>query len=178
MACSPSKAPVKAKTHHEIPIETLLSRGIVPYNAQYKSRYYDLLPYLFYNAGDDFIEIKGDYYSLKHPIHNQVNIMVGFWADYGKYKNVLLAYVWVNSPNQTAADTSSVQVSSSKHGLLLTTPWKKSPYRTGFRKELFFTKQIELAYKAEIIDKLYDDVITVTVDGHKYQLLNPEFKLD
>ena len=178
LSCSSSKAPVKTNYGPQIPIKKLLSQGIVPYHSEYKSRYYELLPYLYYNGGGDFIEVKGDFYSLRHPIHKEVNIMVGFWADYVKLKDVLLAFVWVQGYNKAAVDTSLVQVFSSKHGQLLNTPFRKSPYRTGFYKEAMLTKKIPLEKSSDIIKKLYDDVITIIVDGYKYELLNPELELD
>jgi hypothetical protein len=36
---------------------------------------------------------KGDYISLAHPNHKEVNIICGFWSEYLEYKNILLKFV-------------------------------------------------------------------------------------
>jgi len=162
----------------EISSEILQEQQIVPINDHYKSNYYKLLPYLYYNGRSDFKRIKGDYYSMSHHIHKEVNIMAGFWDDYGGHKNVLVASVWVEGFNEEALDTLQIQVHSSKHGFLKITPKKRNPNRHTFFKELCFTKVIELEERADILNKINDDVIIVSVNGYKYELLTPEIRLD
>lgn len=162
----------------EIPTEALRKKGIVPINDHYKSNYYRLLPYLYYNGRSDFKRIKGDYYSMLHPIHKEVNITAGFWQEYGKLSNVLITSVWVEGYSQEALDSLQIQVYSSKHGFLKLSPMKRNPNRHTLFEELFFTKNIELDERSDILDKIHDDVITVSVSGYKYELLNPELELD
>lgn len=49
---------------------------------------------------------------------------------------------------------------------------------SNFNNEIAYTVKIPLEYERQIIDKVYDDVVTITVNGYKYEMLNPELKLD
>lgn len=115
---------------------------------------------------------------MLHPIHKEVNITAGFWQEYGKLSNVLITSVWVEGYSQEALDSLQIQVYSSKHGFLKLSPMKRNPNRHTLFEELFFTKNIELDERSDILDKIHDDVITVSVSGYKYELLNPELELD
>lgn len=162
----------------EIPLEELYNRGIVPYNSSYKSNYYRIMPYLYYNSGNNFREIKGDFISLKHPIHEEVNLMVGFFSRYGNYRNVLQALIWVKSTNKEGLKNIEIEVQSSKHGQLQFTPRKQNPNRPKFSEDFLYTRQIKLNRPSDILEKIKDDVITITIDGQKYELLNPEIQLN
>ncbi len=162
----------------EIPLEELHNRGIVPGRSTYKSSYYRIMPYLYYNSGDNFIEVKGDLISLKHPVYDEVNLMVGFFSRYGKYKNMLLALIWVKSSDKELLKNIDIYVHSSKHGQLLLSPKKQNFHRPRFSKDFLYTRNIELDEPSDILEKIKDDVITIMVDGQKYELLNPEIQLN
>lgn len=177
-SCSSSKPIVEKNYSPPIPIEKLLNRGIVPYNKDYKSQYFDLFPYLYFNRGNQFINIKGDYFSLKHPTLKEVNVSVGLWTKYGKKRNILRAQVWVEGYTKATLDTCSIMATSSKHGYLTGQGFTKNPYRKGYHKEVVFEKQFELENSSELLKLIDDDVITITVNGQEYQFLNPELILD
>ena len=168
----------KVKRLPSIPSKELLKNGIVAPQTPYKSRYYSVLPYLYFNGRGDFKSMRGDYYSLAHPNHKEVNITGGFWSEYGEHKNTLLALVWVEGYNKKILDTLTIQVKSSKHGILKLTPRKRNQYRHSIFEERFYTTELTLDKKTDIVKKVYDDVITIYVGGYKYELLNPELKLD
>lgn len=121
---------------------------------------------------------KGDYISLAHPNHKEVNIICGFWSEYLEYKNILLAQVWVEGYNKKMLDTLTIQVKSSKHGILKLTPKKRNKGRYSIFEERLYTTEIALDKKTDILKKVYDDVITIFVGGYKYELINPELILD
>lgn len=174
-----SKDIEKAKPTPFIPRKVLLKNGIVvPTVSSYKSRYYSMLPYLYFNGRGDFKSIKGDYISLAHPNHKEVNIICGFWSEYLEYKNILLAQVWVEGYNKKMLDTLTIQVKSSKHGILKLTPKKRNKGRYSIFEERLYTTEIALDKKTDILKKVYDDVITIFVGGYKYELINPELILD
>lgn len=154
----------------QISTKKLLQNNIIPPNSHYKSRYYSMLPYLFYNG-------KGDYFSLKHPIYEEVNIMIGYWEELGEYRNILLAVVWVKSKTQYDLTNLDINVVSSKHGLMIP-KYRHRDRDSNFNNEIAYTVKIPLEYERQIIDKVNDDVVTITVNGYKYEMLNPELKLD
>ena len=58
--------------------------------------------------------------------------------------------------------------------------FKSKPKNNPFSKiqqRILFTKEIEINNDFEIIDKIYDDVITVTIGDQNYKFLNPELEL-
>lgn len=160
-------------------IKQLQENNIIPPNNNYKSRYYSFLPYLYDNGNNDFISIRGDYYSAKHPKYRSINITCGFRKEYGELRNVLKSNIWINSRSKTDFNDLNIQVESSKHGKMRPTLFKRNDSRNpDYNIEYIFHTEIAIDSSSQIIEKVKDDYITITVDGYKYEMLNPEQSFD
>ena len=177
-ACGSHKSTERVKRLPSYSVEELKKRDIIAHETPYKARYYSILPYLYYNGRKDFIKGRGDYYSAFHPYYKEVNLSAGFWSEAYEKKNVLIAQVWVEGYDQRNLDTLVIQARSSKHGILKLTPRLRNKYRHSIFEERLFMVEIDLENRRDVVKKVYDDVITVIVNGYKYELLNPELELD
>jgi hypothetical protein len=161
----------------EINPKILNEKGIVGYNANYKKNYFRLLPYFFYNGNGTFNEILGDSYNVDYLIDYDINIMPGFWSEYGEYKNVLLVLISKANSKNLQLKNIPISVKSSKHGMFEAGDLTKSGFNEN-QQGVLFIKKLELQNKYDILNKIYDDVITVTIGGQIYKFLNPEIDLN
>ena len=68
MNCGSNANRTKMKITSEITMEVLTKKGIVARFPKYKKLYPTLLPYLFYNNNNTFIELQGDFFNLKKTV--------------------------------------------------------------------------------------------------------------
>lgn len=176
-SCESQKEVSKIRRLPQIKTSELLQRNIIPINDFYKDRYYSMLPYLCDNSSGDFVKVLGDYFSLKHPKYDQVNIMVGYFEKLGKYKNTLLTSVWIKAKNKKDFDSLDIKVRSNLHGEM---PGKYIFRKRdmNFNQEFHFTVQIPLESKKQIVEKLLNDYITIIVNAHEYRMFSPEIKFN
>tara|TARA_R110001592_G_scaffold156791_3_gene387464 strand:+ start:5435 stop:5884 length:450 start_codon:yes stop_codon:yes gene_type:complete len=120
LSCSSSsklnKSATRPEISPEIPITKLSEKGIAAINPNYKNNYYSLMPYLFWNGDGNFNTIQGDFYNVKYGNNSDINIMTGFWGDYGVYKNALVILIALSNSSSEPINNISIAVQSSKNG--------------------------------------------------------------
>ncbi|TDQ32220.1 hypothetical protein [Zeaxanthinibacter enoshimensis] len=175
-SCSSSSQIVLDEIEPEIPLNVLHKNGIAAMNPDYKGNYFNLLPYLFYNKGNTFNEIQGDFYNLDYMATSDINIMTGFWKKYDGYKNALIVLIALSSTSTHLNHEVPIQVVSSKNG-----PLKRGRvFRNAINKSqqrILFVKELELENTHDVLKKIDDDVISVRIGEQVYEFLNPEFQL-
>ena len=116
---------------------------------------------------------------LDNVKNNQIanlNLMVGYWKNYGYYKNTFIVLAAMSENSKGSLNEIPISVKSSKFGVFLKGKPKNNPF-SKIQQRILFTKEIEINNDFEIIDKIYDDVITVTIGDQNYKFLNPELEL-
>lgn len=178
LSCSSSSKLAKFKIKPEIPIAKLNEKGIAVINPNYKRNYYRILPYLFYNSNEVFNEVKGDFYNVKYNLSSNLNIMSGFWSEYGEYKNSLIVLIGMSNSSTIPLKGIPITVKSSKHGVFekKTKLWGNN-ITNQIQQRVLFVKKLELNKKYDVINKVFDDVITVKIGEQIYEFLNPEMEL-
>jgi hypothetical protein len=164
----------------EISQTKLNQHKIVSFNPNYKGSYFRLLPYLYNNSNNTFNQIQGDYYNIDLHIHSSVNIMPGYFREYGKYrelKNVLVVQIMMGYPSKFSLNSLPISVSSSKHGY-----FKRNELYdlqiNHIQQEALYVKKLEIANEYDVLEKVRNDTITVTIGGQVFEFLNPEIELD
>ncbi len=178
LSCSSSSKLLRPQIQPEIPIAELCSKGILPFNTNYKKSYYKILPYLFFNEGGTFIKIHGDFYNLKFNSNSDINIMPGFWSDYGSHQNSLIVLVSLSETSKLPLKDIPISVESSKHGTFEKEKLIGNQGINRVQQRILFVKKLELENEYDVLNKINDDVITVTIGGQIYKFLNPELSLD
>jgi len=176
--CSSGSKAVVPEVSPEVPISVLNKNGIATINENYKRNYFRILPYLFYNKADAFNEIQGDFYNVKYYKVSNINIMVGFWSEYEKYKNSLVVLITLTNTSSLPIKDVSISVSSSKNGYFKKGSLDGKTKIERIQQRVLFVNELELENKLSVLDKIDDDVITVTINGQDYVFLNPEMKLE
>jgi hypothetical protein len=180
-ACSSSSKLIepesKPEFKPEIPVEILNQRGIAYINSKYKRDYFEIMPYLFYNENNTFNGTQGDFYNVTYKNSSNLNIMVGYWEKYGDHKNVLVVFIALTDSSTLPLKGMPITVESSKHGKFINEKLRNTKlYRV--QQRVLFVKELQLENRYDILDKMIDDVITVTIDGEIYHFLNPELELN
>ena len=168
----------KPEIKPEILSSKLSANGIVAINPKYKQSYYRLLPYLFLNENGIFNEIQGDSYNVKFNIDSDLNIMPGFWNDYGTYQNSLIVLIANSGTSTLPVMNIPISVESSKHGIFARGKIIGNDQEIKSQQQVLFVKKLELENRFDVLNKINDDVITVKIGGQIYRFLNPELKLD
>ena len=166
----------KREIKPEIPIKILNKKGIVAHSKKYKSQYPRLLPYLLYNENNVFNNFKGDFMNVKNNEVSNINLMVEYVREYGNYKNSLIVLIakWDNTIG--SLKRIPISVKSSKYGDFSKTYLRDDEIDRS-QQRILFTRQIHINNDFDILDKIYSDVITVTIGEQKYNFLNPEFEI-
>ncbi len=178
VSCSSASKLPRPEIQSAILSSNLNTNGIIAINPKYKQSYYRLLPYLFFNENGTFNEIQGDFYNVKFNINSNLNIMPGFWSDYGTYQNSLIVLIAMSGTSTVPIKAIPISVESSKHGvfeqgnLIGNNPFNQSQQR------VLFVKKLELENRFEVLNKINDDVIIVKIGAQIYKFLNPEIELD
>ena len=176
-SCTTNKSIVKSTHIPQEQTNKILKMEIISMSKHFKTQNYEVLPYLYYNKQGDYNKIKGDYFSLRHPKYEEVNLLVGFWKNYGNSENILKAQVWVKSNTKSTFNKLDIEVASLKHGKMLVTPMNRNTHRSKkSNKELSFVIKLSINNNQQLVDKISGDAITITVDGYKYTMLNPFIK--
>ena len=170
ISCSSTSQLPRPEIQSEIPVSKLNSNRIAAINPNYKNSYFRLLPYLFFNESSTFNEIQGDFYNVKFNANSNLNIMPGFWSEYGNYKNSLIVLIAMSETSTLPIKDIPISVEQEK--LIGNNQINKSQQR------VLFVKKLELENQFDVLDKINDDVITVKIGEQIYTFLNPEIKLD
>lgn len=176
-ACSSSSKIIKPEFKPEFSIDILSKKGIAAIYPDYKKNYFKVFPYLFYNEQNTFNEIQGDFYNVTYKINDNLNILTGYQRRYRKYKNVLIVLIALSDSSKLPLNKLPISVESSKHGSFTKSKLGYSAYNQKQQRVLFI-KKLALKNKYDILNKIYDDVITVTIGGQVYTFLNPELELN
>jgi hypothetical protein len=178
-SCSSTTKLTRPEIQPEILSSKLNANGITAIKPNYKQSYFRILPYLFLNKSETFNEIQGDFYNVKFNVNSNLNIMPGFWQDYGNYHNSLIVLIAMSGTSKLPLKNIPISVESSKHGVF---EQKKLIVNNQFYKRyqrVLFVKKLELENRFfDVLNKINDDVITVKIGGQIYTFLNPEIKLD
>ncbi|SDB23429.1 hypothetical protein SAMN03097699_0223 [Flavobacteriaceae bacterium MAR_2010_188] len=178
IGCGSSSNLNKPDYKKEIPINVLGERGIIPINSHYKGMYPYLLSYVFYNDNNSFNKIQGDFYNLKHSKSGQVNIMPGYWKEYGDIKKSFIVVIAMTDSSTASLKNLPTSVKSSKYGFLVQREFNK-PNEFDIRQQRqLFIKNLDVENDWDILEKVEDDVITVTIGEQSYTFINPEFAIE
>ncbi|WP_145758334.1 hypothetical protein [Sediminicola sp. YIK13] len=178
VSCSSISQLPRPEIQSEILSSKLNSNGIAAINPNYKKSYFRLLPYLFFNESGTFNEIQGDFYNVKFNVNSNLNIMPGFWSDYGNYQNSLIVLIAMSGSSTLPIKDTPISVESSKHGVFEKKKLIGNSQINKSQQRVLFVKKLELENPFDILNKINDDVITVKIGGQVYTFLNPEIKLD
>ena len=162
----------------EILSSKLNANGITAINPNYKQSYFRLLPYLFFNENETFNEIQGDFYNVKFNVYSNLNIMAGFWRDYGTYQNSLIVLIAMSGTSTLPIKDIPISIESSKHGVFEQGKLIGNNQINKSQQRVLFVKKLELENRFDVLNKINDDIITVKIGGQVYKFLNPEIKLD
>ncbi|RZS93633.1 hypothetical protein [Aquimarina brevivitae] len=177
ISCGVKPKQAKPAYNNELSQEQLLAKGIVPISAKYKNSYFRVFPYLFYNKGNAFNSIAGDFFNVKYKTSN-FNIMVGFYKKYEGYENVQVVLVSMSENSKIPLKDQVLSATSSKHGDFSLVKLDQKNYYIRTLQQVLLINPLVINNDADILDKLYDDVITVTISDQEYTFLNPELKLE
>jgi len=174
LSCSSSSKLPKPEIKLEIPITKLNEKGIVAINPNYKRNYYRILPYLFFNSSEAFNEIKGDFYNVKYKLSSNLNIMPGFFSQYGEYKNSLIVLIGMSNSSTIPLKGIPITVKSSKYGVFEKKAklWGNNETNQ-IQQRVLFVKKLELNKKYDVINKVFGDVITVKIGEQIYVIFKP-----
>ncbi|MDO1512395.1 hypothetical protein Q2T41_06990 [Maribacter confluentis] len=178
VSCSSTSQLPRPEIQSEILASKLNSHGIAAINPTYKKSYYRILPYLLFNESGTFNEIQGDFYNVKFNVNSNLNIMPGFWRDYGKYKNSLIVLIAMSRSSTLPIKGIPISVESSKHGVFEKKKLIGNSQVNKSQQRVLFVKMLELENRYDVLNKINDDVITVKIGEQVYTFLNPEIKLD
>ncbi|MFD2585340.1 hypothetical protein ACFSQJ_00250 [Croceitalea marina] len=165
----------------EIPISRLNENAIATISPNYKDSYFRLLPYLFFNANGTFNEIQGDFYNVKFNTSSNINIMPGFWRDYGDYKNSIIVLIALSETSSIPIKDIYISVESSKNGVFIRekiNEGHKLDYISRSQQRVLFFKELSLENQYDVLNKINDDVLTVKVGEQVYKFLTPELELN
>ncbi len=160
----------------EIPIEILNKKGIVTHSRNYKSQYPRLLPYLLYNENNVFNNFAGDFVNVKNDELSNLNLMVEYDREFGNYKNSLIVLIAKSDNSIGSLQKIPISVKSSKYGNF-SKAYLKDDKINKSQQRILFVRKIKINNDFDILDKVYDDVITVTIGEQNYNFLNPEFEI-
>tara|TARA_R110002051_G_scaffold127199_1_gene200834 strand:- start:1368 stop:1946 length:579 start_codon:yes stop_codon:yes gene_type:complete len=177
-SCSSTSKLPRPEIQSEILSSKLNANGIAAINPSYKQSYFKLLPYLFLNEGGTFNEIQGDFYNVKFNVNSNLNIMPGFWSDYGNYQNSLIVLIAMSETSTLPIKDIPISVESSKHGVFEKNKLIGNNQINKSQQRVLFVKKLELENQFDVLNKINDDVITVEIGGQVYKFLNPEIKLE
>ena len=178
ISCASGVAVSKPVINPEIAIEELHKKGIVPISAGYKQSYFSVLPYLFVNEGDTFNIINGDCFNVKFGDNTNYNIKVGYWKKYEGFENVQVVLISMSENSKIPLKEQEVIVNSSKHGAFRKVELNQKDYWNKTQQRILLINPIPLQNEYDILKKIYDDVITVSVSDQKYTFVNPELVLE
>ena len=176
ISCSSTKN-VKPTITPEIDYKTLTERGIAPMHPKYKNSYFRILGYLFYNENDTFNTIQGDFFNVKHKNLGNLNLMVGFWKKYGKDKNLLDVSLAQSETSKPLLQKLEVKVSSSKHGDFKIGAAGDDEISIKQQRRLYLNN-LNIKDNQDLLNQIFDDVITVTIRNETYTFLNPQLQLE
>ncbi|THD65860.1 hypothetical protein E7Z59_14870 [Robertkochia marina] len=176
LSCSGSRNSRSPEIKEEIPLSVLNAKGIAAYSENYKQSYFHILPYLFFNEKDQFIKTQGDYYHLKYPSNQQINIMPGYFREYRNYRRVLIVLISNDHPvsNIPLRDL-PITVTSGKFGDLSRGKLWGSKKINEQSQSILFYKELDIKDNAALLEQISEDVITVKIENETYLFLNPEY---
>ncbi len=178
LRCSSASKIAKPSYDREIPVNILGERGIVPINSHYKGMYPYLLSYLFYNENNTYNKIAGDFFNLKHSRIGQLNIMPGYWKDFGDIKKCLIVLIAMTDSSTASLKNVPTTVKSSKYGFLVKRKFDNPDEINISQQRQLFIKNLDVDNDWDILEKVEDDVITVTIGEQSYTFINPEFAIE
>lgn len=159
-----------------IPLETLVKRGLIPSQENYKRNYPFIMSYLLYNIGGTFNKIHGDFMNLDYQ-DSDLNFQVAYFEEYGKYQRSLTVLVSLSATSTLSIENAEIKAHSSTFGdFERERPWGNTNYNRRFERVLL-VKPLVFKNRKEIYKLLADDVITVTVGGQEYIFISPEVVL-
>lgn len=177
ISCSTGSKINKPETNPEIPTPILKDNGIVTIIPNYKSRYFRSMPYLLKNKHGIYNQIQGDFYNVKFNTNSNLNISAGYWNRYGPHKNSLTVLIAMTGTSTIPIKNIPIVVKSKKHGIFEKTTTITNSDIDRIQQRVLFVKPLELENPYDILNKIHDDVITVTVGGQVYEFINPELEL-
>ncbi|MBL7472926.1 hypothetical protein [Robertkochia sediminum] len=179
VSCSGNKVLSNYAIKPEVPLSALNARGIAAMSPNYKSSYYHLVPYLYYNEKGRFNEVQGDFYNLTFKDSTDINISVSYFRKYGKHRKVLKVLIALSETSSIPIADLPVEVTSRKHGDFLRSDRLWGNARINKEQErMLFVKPLEVHDKYDVLNQVRDDAIIVSIDGERYVFLNPELETD
>lgn len=137
------------------------NRTIVTYGT-YSSDNLDFIPYSYHNVQQNFIGYDGDY--MKIRLNDTINLRMVC-----AYNNTILS-LSVSSDDLSLKDL-EINVNSSKNGELKR---QEQTERQLKYNSVSFSKGFLLKAKSDIISKVKNDTITVSIDTNKFEFISPK----
>jgi hypothetical protein len=176
-ACAIKNKTEISKKLYSIPTNLTSKEDIIDKSSNFIRHPNSGIHYLYNNKSDNFIKIKGDYFSTSHPKFKEINIIVGFQKKYRDFKNVLYTQIWVKSKEKVDLKKLIIQVKSSKFGEIKSTPIERNSHRDpNLNTELMFKTEILLDNGKQVLEKIYNDNLTITINGYLYEFKSPIIK--
>lgn len=172
--CQITSGGTKLKVTPELNATDLSQKSLIPLNPKYKRTYFRILPYLFVDKSELFNSIQGDFYNLKFNLNSDLNFMVGYWQNYGRYQSVLLVLLGMSGTSTLPLKDIPIVVESSKHGLFKQGKLSGNYQINKAQQRVLFVLPLEIGSNQELLQSIKHDTIMVSVGGQVYKFINPE----
>jgi hypothetical protein len=159
----------------ELSQKELRKLGIVSLTKHYKSRYPKLIPYLFSNNKNTFIETQGDFYNVRLANKDNLNILCNYHEKLEK-KNIIRCMIRKSNTSKIDFENSIITVTSTRNGII---ELDKKMNETGSyltHPALLFLKTIPVKKSRDIINKIKKDTIIIKINNQKFEFISPELE--
>lgn len=151
----------------------LTAQGLQPIRPDYKSKYPKLLPYLLDNTQAVFNEVQGGFYNLKHPQLSDINIMIGYWKNYGGQKNVIVVLLAMTTTSKGSLNNQEIKIQCASTPHLRGVHNMPNSYN-GVQERRTFLLDVDVPKGTSILNKLKNDTVQVTIGDQSYTFRSPE----
>lgn len=158
----------------ELDASILSQISLIPLNPKYKRTYFRILPYLFVDKSGLFNSIQGDFFNLKFNLNSDLNFMVGYWQNYGRYHNALIALIGKSNTSTLPLKGVPIRVASSKHGMFQQGELFGNYQINRAQQRVLFVLPLENGNNRELLETIQHDTIRIDVGGQIYRFINPE----
>lgn len=172
--CQITSGDTKVKVTSELNASILSQKSLIPLNPKYKRTYFRILPYLFVDKSGLFNSIQGDFFNLKFNLNSDLNFMVGYWQNYGRYHNALIALIGESNTSTLPLKGVPVRVTSSKHGMFQQGELSGNHQINKAQQRVLFVLPLENGNNRELLQTIQNDTIRITVGGQGYKFISPE----
>lgn len=172
ISCSTLKK--KYNISSELSKKELQELGYVSLFKKYKYNYPVLIPYLYNNSNDNFIEFQGDFYNIRLANNDDLNILCNY-DEKSEENNIIRCMIRKSSTSKIDFKNHTISMKSSRNGVI---ELKKVLNQSGSyvtHPALLFYKKIAIEKPMDIVKKIKNDTITITINNQVFEFISPEF---